>query len=41
MKNVIAATFWWGALAAIIVSFVNLLMQVAFGTPRDLASRAY
>jgi putative membrane protein len=34
-------TFWWAALAAIIVSFVNWLLGMAFGKPRDLASRAY
>ncbi len=32
-------TFWWGVLAAIIVSLVNWLLQAAFGKPRDLALR--
>ncbi|HEX3693256.1 MAG TPA: phage holin family protein [Solirubrobacteraceae bacterium] len=33
-------TFWWAALAAIIVSVVNGLLHAAFGKPRELAARA-
>ncbi|MGH2880323.1 MAG: phage holin family protein [Solirubrobacteraceae bacterium] len=32
------ATFWWGALAAIIVSAVNGLLHAAFGKPRELTA---
>lgn len=32
-------TFWWGALAAIIVSVVNGLLHAAFGKPRELVGR--
>lgn len=31
------ATFWWGVLAAIIVSIVNRLLQATFGKPREIA----
>lgn len=34
------ATFWWGALAAIIVSLVNWVLHMAFGRPREIADRA-
>jgi len=30
-------SFWWGALAAIIVSVVNWVLQGTFGKPRDIA----
>jgi putative membrane protein len=30
-------TFWWGVLAAIIVSVVNWVLGMAFGKPRELA----
>jgi putative membrane protein len=29
------ASFWWGVLAAIIVSFVNWVLQRFFGRPRE------
>lgn len=32
-------TFWWGVLAAIIVSAVNGLLHVAFGNPREQSAR--
>jgi putative membrane protein len=32
-------TFWWGALAAIIVSVVNGLLHAAFGNPREQSIR--
>jgi uncharacterized membrane protein YvlD (DUF360 family) len=32
------ATFWWGMLAATIVSAVNGLLHAAFGGPREIAS---
>lgn len=32
------ATFWWGALAAIIVSVVNGLLHAGFGKPRELVN---
>jgi putative membrane protein len=31
------ATFWWGVLAAIIVSAVNGLLHATFGKPREIA----
>jgi putative membrane protein len=31
-------TFWWGVLAAIIVSAVNGLLHAAFGKPRELTA---
>lgn len=33
------ATFWWGVLAAIIVSAVNGVLHAAFGNPREPARR--
>jgi putative membrane protein len=33
------ASFWWAALAAIIVSAINGVLQMFFGRPRDLARR--
>jgi putative membrane protein len=32
-------TFWWGVLAAIIVSAVNWILHAAFGEPRELAGQ--
>ena len=29
------ATFWWAALAAIIISVVNGILHVLFGNPRE------
>jgi putative membrane protein len=34
------ASFWWAALAAIIVSTVNGILHVFFGAPRDLGRRS-
>jgi putative membrane protein len=31
-------TFWWGALAAVIVAAVNWVLHMAFGKPRELAA---
>ena len=33
------ASFWWAALAAIIVSAVNGILHVFFGSPRDFGRR--
>ncbi|HXB64860.1 MAG TPA: phage holin family protein [Solirubrobacteraceae bacterium] len=33
------ASFWWAVLAAIIVSAVNGLLHIFFGSPRDLDPR--
>jgi putative membrane protein len=33
------ASFWWAALAAIIVSAVNGVLHVFFGSPRDFGTR--
>jgi putative membrane protein len=33
------ATFWWGVLAAIIVSAVNGMLHAAFGNPREQSAR--
>jgi putative membrane protein len=35
------ATFWWGALAAVIVSAVNGLLHAALGKPRNLARNGF
>jgi putative membrane protein len=32
-------TFWWGLLAAVIVSFVNMVLGATVGRPRELATR--
>lgn len=32
-------SFWWAALAAVIISIVNGLLHAAFGRPGELASR--
>jgi putative membrane protein len=34
-------TFWWGVLAAIIVSIVNWILQLAFGEPTEREAPAY
>jgi putative membrane protein len=34
-------TFWWGALAAIIVSVVNWILHHVFGEPREREAPAY
>ncbi|HEY3864834.1 MAG TPA: phage holin family protein [Solirubrobacteraceae bacterium] len=34
------ATFWWAALAAIIISAVNGILHVLFGNPREELTRA-
>jgi putative membrane protein len=30
-------SFWWGALAALVISAINWALHVTFGKPRDLA----
>jgi putative membrane protein len=32
-------TFWWGLLAAVIVSVVNMTLNAVVGRPRELAAR--
>jgi putative membrane protein len=32
------ASFWWGVLAAVIVSFVNWVLHMFFGRPREYGS---